>query len=353
MTNRDNSPNNIEDRIRDALSKDPGGFAADAADLRRKLGIEFDDKLKIIETFTRIPRHEAITQSIASFVKSENLMTLTERRIEGEIEKACSESGAHWDSVRSAIIEGSLLYFILLSEADESSDDNHLSLGRRLMDEALDRIIQQGQAHIRVEVVRTEYLVSGPSLEASVPDSMPTDPSEPLLASIDPMPTDPPEPLLASAERDREALESSTPQSGLTSTPAPTLAPVERDREVLESLYRATGGDRWKYKAYWMSGRPLDEWSGVSTDASGQVIRLRLENNNLTGEIPSELGNLTNLESLNLENNNLRGEIPSELGNLTNLKSLYLEKNSLRGEIPSELGNLSSKLERIYIKAGQ
>ena len=39
----------------------------------------------------------------------------------------------------------------------------------------------------------------------------------------------------------------------------------------------------------------------------------------MTGEIPAELGDLTNLEGLDLASNQLTGEIPAELGSLTNL----------------------------------
>ena len=39
----------------------------------------------------------------------------------------------------------------------------------------------------------------------------------------------------------------------------------------------------------------------------------------MTGEIPAELGDLTNLTELHLSGNQLTGEIPAELGSLTNL----------------------------------
>ena len=75
---------------------------------------------------------------------------------------------------------------------------------------------------------------------------------------------------------------------------------------------------------------------------------LDLGGNRLTGEIPRELGNLTNLQDLDLGGNRLTGEIPRELGNLANLKSLVLRYNRLTGEIPAELGNLA-KLERLWL----
>ena len=58
----------------------------------------------------------------------------------------------------------------------------------------------------------------------------------------------------------------------------------------------------------------------------------------MTGEIPPELGGLSNLTRLWLDNNQLTGEIPPELGGLSNLTLLSLSSNQLTGEIPPELG---------------
>ena len=72
----------------------------------------------------------------------------------------------------------------------------------------------------------------------------------------------------------------------------------------------------------------------------------------LGGEIPSELGNLTSLEGLNL-GTGLGGEIPSELGNLHNLKGLGLSNNDLTGNIPLELGDIGKGLSiSVYGNSG-
>ena len=68
---------------------------------------------------------------------------------------------------------------------------------------------------------------------------------------------------------------------------------------------------------------------------------LYLSINDLTGSIPSEIGNLTNLTSLWLNSNDLTGSIPSEIGNLTNLTELRLEENQLTGEIPESICDLN------------
>ena len=114
------------------------------------------------------------------------------------------------------------------------------------------------------------------------------------------------------------------------------------DRAALVALYNATGGRNWGRNGNWLSNAPMGEWHGVTTDSDGRVTHLHLYSNRLTGEIPAELGNLTNLRWLYLRNNQLTGEIPAELGSLTNLKVLYLHRNQLTGEIPAELGNLAN-----------
>ena len=77
----------------------------------------------------------------------------------------------------------------------------------------------------------------------------------------------------------------------------------------------------------------------------GNLINLQeltLHSHLLTGTIPVELGGLTNLETLNLNFTQLSGAIPTELGGLNNLKTLSLYDNDLTGAIPVALGNLAN-----------
>ena len=112
------------------------------------------------------------------------------------------------------------------------------------------------------------------------------------------------------------------------------------DREALVALYEATDGDSWVNNDNWLTDAPRGSWYGVTTNDSGHVIELDLSHNGLSGTIPPELGDLTNLKELSLTGNELRGAIPLELGNLTNLEWLFLGDNQLSGSIPSELSNL-------------
>ncbi|XP_059067761.1 MDIS1-interacting receptor like kinase 2-like [Cryptomeria japonica] len=68
---------------------------------------------------------------------------------------------------------------------------------------------------------------------------------------------------------------------------------------------------------------------------------LDLSNNNLKGEIPPYIGNLSQLRLLKLSGNQLEGAIPASLGQIEPLEQLDLSQNSLNGEIPEELSLLS------------
>ena len=113
------------------------------------------------------------------------------------------------------------------------------------------------------------------------------------------------------------------------------------DCESLLASRDALGGDK---SLNWSEGLSIGEWQGIRI-FKGRVAVLYLVDQGLTGTIPSELGSLTNLQSLSLGLNHLTGEIPAELGNLSNLRSLWLRLNQLTGEIPAELGNLSNLQE--------
>ena len=92
----------------------------------------------------------------------------------------------------------------------------------------------------------------------------------------------------------------------------------------------------------WSPHRELDEWDGVTVDASGmRVTRVSLAWQGLEGGVPPELGRLTELEQLDLAHNRLSGSIPAALAALADLERLDLSHNELSGAIPAELGSLA------------
>ena len=111
------------------------------------------------------------------------------------------------------------------------------------------------------------------------------------------------------------------------------------DYEPLVALYEATDGDNWT-TSWDLSNCDVCSHFGITCDESRRVTRIDLDGNNLTGFIPSEIGEIENLEDLFLKGNNLSGSIPSNIGRLINLTVLQLTSNQLSGPIPSEIGNL-------------
>ena len=114
------------------------------------------------------------------------------------------------------------------------------------------------------------------------------------------------------------------------------------DRAALVALYNATDGANWRDKSGWLSNSPIGEWHGVTTYANGRVTDLNLSWNKLSGSIPAELSNLSNLKRLDFGGNELTGSTPTALGSLSNLELLDLSGNQLTGTIPSWMGNLTN-----------
>lgn len=58
--------------------------------------------------------------------------------------------------------------------------------------------------------------------------------------------------------------------------------------------------------------------------------------NRLTGSIPSEIGELSNVEYLYMDGNLLTGSLPTEMGSLTELRELDIHDTLISGSLPDE-----------------
>ena len=123
------------------------------------------------------------------------------------------------------------------------------------------------------------------------------------------------------------------------------------DRDALESLYDALSGDQWDKADRWLSEAPLDEWHGIAT-RDGRVISIELPGNNLTGQLPSGLDELDELEVLDLRWNNIWGSISESIGEMLKLESFLLTGNELSGEIPWSIGSIKT-LKRLDLSNNQ
>lgn len=71
-----------------------------------------------------------------------------------------------------------------------------------------------------------------------------------------------------------------------------------------------------------------------------ELEEVDFSNNQLTGALPAQIGNLKNLRVLRAGNNLMTG-VPAEVGQLSKLEELDLSNNKLTG-LPNELSNLKN-----------
>ena len=101
----------------------------------------------------------------------------------------------------------------------------------------------------------------------------------------------------------------------------------------LVHLYNSTGGANWSQNFGWLVGDYCDQWHGVVCNKQGDVVSLRLVDNNLDGDYDGNWDAFQELELLDLsENSQLTGDIGSHLTTLpSSLMNLFLEYSSFSG----------------------
>ncbi len=120
------------------------------------------------------------------------------------------------------------------------------------------------------------------------------------------------------------------------------LPPIHFDSLALVALYNSTDGANWTNSTGWLHpDSTLSTWYGI-TISGDRVTGLEMSSNNLSGTLPTEIGNLTSLLHLTLSSNQLTGAIPAEIGSLTRLFTLELYSNQLTGSIPPDIWNLDN-----------
>ncbi|KAL1221495.1 putative LRR receptor-like serine/threonine-protein kinase [Cardamine amara subsp. amara] len=75
---------------------------------------------------------------------------------------------------------------------------------------------------------------------------------------------------------------------------------------------------------------------------------LVLRNSNLTGTIPSNIGEYSSLQQVDLRFNKLHGSIPASLFNLSGLTHLFLGNNTLNGSLPTQKRQSLSNIDVSY-----
>ncbi|PIA36637.1 hypothetical protein AQUCO_03300085v1 [Aquilegia coerulea] len=74
---------------------------------------------------------------------------------------------------------------------------------------------------------------------------------------------------------------------------------------------------------------------------------------NLTGPVPAFLSELPNLEFLELNFNKFSGSIPPSFSKFTKLEALHLDRNKLTGTIPESFGHFKGSVPDMYLSHNQ
>ncbi|KAG7354040.1 two component regulator [Nitzschia inconspicua] len=126
-------------------------------------------------------------------------------------------------------------------------------------------------------------------------------------------------------------------------------------RFAMATFFYSTGGSDWVENEGWLTEENECFWYSSSSrdacDDSGNLAYLDLNENGLSGSLPSELAMLSNsLTRIALSGNplgdngasRLGGSLPSEYGLLSKLEVLSMNNHRISGTIPSEIGLLTA-----------
>ncbi|CAI9278786.1 unnamed protein product [Lactuca saligna] len=96
----------------------------------------------------------------------------------------------------------------------------------------------------------------------------------------------------------------------------------------------------------WSDPNPCN-WNNVKCSKDNRVTGIQLGHQNLKGNLPQTLNNLTQLQVLEFQHNQLTGPLPS-LSGLTQLHNLLLNNNNF-SSIPIDFFDGMSSLQNIYL----
>mmetsp|Transcript_17040 Transcript_17040/g.23631 ORF Transcript_17040/g.23631 Transcript_17040/m.23631 type:complete len:338 (+) Transcript_17040:664-1677(+) len=119
----------------------------------------------------------------------------------------------------------------------------------------------------------------------------------------------------------------------------------DSERNALVDYYNSLDGPNWRSPHNWLTGDPCDNfWEGIRCHEEGKTVSQIISARQfLNGTIPMSLANLVNLTQISLsQNSNLQGPIPPFYQGFTQLWKFQMFQNGISGDLPSQLGNISS-----------
>ena len=102
-------------------------------------------------------------------------------------------------------------------------------------------------------------------------------------------------------------------------------------RKVGVRKKHSSASKKKKKKKNQISGPLPPEWANMT-----QIQGLSLQDNQISGPLPPQWSRMAKLEELHLDSNLLNGSLPPEWSNMTQLRLLHFPNNQLSGPLPRQ-----------------
>lgn len=116
------------------------------------------------------------------------------------------------------------------------------------------------------------------------------------------------------------------------------------DSLALLKIAESLNSKSWEPRNVWDPKKPITTWAGLTFEeirGEMRVVEFVLNDWNLRGEVPVEIGNLRELKVWNIEGSRLQGRLPNSIANLRNLQTINIDFSSnVTFFIPENMDNM-------------
>jgi len=132
-------------------------------------------------------------------------------------------------------------------------------------------------------------------------------------------------------------------------------------RYIAALLYFSLDGGNWFEQYRFLKETHVCEWNngssrnkmGIICDSSDKITGFAINENNLRGQLPGELNELTDMTLFQFRANHIGGTIPTGFTKLSGLEEIDLRQNELVGTIPEEIFNLPQIKRLLLLRNSQ
>lgn len=127
-------------------------------------------------------------------------------------------------------------------------------------------------------------------------------------------------------------------------------------KALLMQLFNATDGDNWTHNENWGTEEDISNWYGITVNNAGEITKIELSGNNLSGELPDIFDKFNKLETFNVRGNSIGGRIPQSMKDFKNdsfsANLQYNEFLETTFKVPNDRIELVASAMRVYPQNG-